>query len=30
MSTLSKASFVTVGAMFAGGIGLSSLLRLFT
>jgi uncharacterized membrane protein YedE/YeeE len=29
MSALSKASFVTVGAMFAGGIGLSSLLRLF-
>ncbi|OBT90345.1 hypothetical protein VE02_03328 [Pseudogymnoascus sp. 03VT05] len=29
MSTLSKASFVTVGAMFAGGIGLSSILRPF-
>lgn len=29
MATLSKASFVTVGAMFAGGIGLSQLLRLF-
>lgn len=29
MSTLSKASFVTVGAMFAGGIILSSMLRLF-
>ena len=29
MSALSKASFVTIGAMFAGGIGLSSVLRLF-
>ncbi|OBT71173.1 hypothetical protein VF21_10077 [Pseudogymnoascus sp. 05NY08] len=30
MSTLSKASFVTVGAMFSGGIGLSSILRLLS
>jgi len=29
MAGLSKASFVTVGAMFAGGIGLSGLLRIF-
>lgn len=30
LSPLSKVSFVTVAVMFAGGIGLSSLLRLFT
>ncbi len=30
MSALSKTSFVTVGAMFAGGIGLSGILRLST